>query len=186
MNFEEFYKQTNLKETETASSGGSSSIESDTPEHVIEVINGQNKIDLKESTFNRIKLRQLLNEKLLESKKLNLNDIIPLKEATFDAAKSWILFEKEEEKKGRNSPRYKLQDWTNGGGGDGTEKGQPSAYEAWRRGIVDKRRTARLKQEYEDETNPFKSPTTTDVSGKTLDNQEDAFLSWWIDKYGGN
>jgi hypothetical protein len=184
MNFETLYKQANLKETETASAGGTSSIESNAPEHVIEVVNGQSKIDLKESTFNRIRARNLLNEKLFElvdKKSKNFSEVIPLKEAAFDAAKSWILFEKEEERKGRNSPRYKLQDWTNGGGGDGTEKGQPSAYEAWRRGIIDKKRKARLQQEYEDETNPFKSPTTTDVSEKTLDNQSDQFLSWWLE-----
>jgi predicted DNA-binding antitoxin AbrB/MazE fold protein len=190
MNFEELYKAANLKETETASAGGASSIEANAPENVLEVVNGQEKIDLKESTKNRIQIRKELNEKLFESidthsLKKNIDNILPLKEASWDAAKSWILYEKEEEKKGRNSPRYKLQDWTNGGGGDGTEKGQPSAYEAWRRGIVDKKRTARLQQEYEDETNPFKSPTTTDTSAPTLDNQEDAFLSWWIDKQGG-
>jgi hypothetical protein len=192
MNLEEIYIQA-LKEDEgavnTASAGGSSSIESAAPEHSVTVHNGKEEIDLKESTKERLYARKRLNEALFnsidnKSVKKDIETIKALRESTFDAAKSWILFEKQE-KEGRNSPRYRLQDWTNGGGGDGTEKGQPSAYEAWRREIVDKKRKARLEQEYQDETSPFKSPTTTDVSAKTLDNQEDAFLSWWIEKHGG-
>jgi hypothetical protein len=151
---------------------------------------GDEEIDLQEATFTRLQKRKLLNEKLFEAidtktLKKNFDEISSLKENTFDAAKSWILYEKEEEKKGKNSPRYKIQSWTNGGGGDNSEKGQPSEYEAWRAGIVDKRRKARLEQELSDATSPFKSPTTTDVSNPTLDNQEDQFLSWWIEKHGG-
>jgi hypothetical protein len=203
MNFEDIYKQA-LQEDEgaanTSTTGGSSSIaavapenpikiKEDEPVHTVEVYNGDKQIDLKETTLRRIHLRQMLNEQLFESinnKTINkdIDNIESLKEAVFDAAKSWILYEKEENK-GRNSPRYALQKWTNGGGGDGTEKGQPSAYEAWRGAIVDKRRKARLEQEHQDETNPFKSPTTTDVSAHTLDNQEDQFLDWYISKHGG-
>jgi hypothetical protein len=156
----------------------------------IVVHNGDEEINLQEATLTRLQKRKLLNKKLFEaidtkSLKKNFDEISSLKESTFDAAKSWILYEKEEEKKGRNSPRYKIQSWTNGGGGDNSEKGQPSEYEAWRAGIVDKRRKARLEQELSDATSPFKSPTTTDISNPTLDNQEDQFLSWWIEKHGG-
>jgi hypothetical protein len=187
MNFEEIYQEAKLREMETASSSG---IDAAAPEHVIEVVNGQDSVTLEEMTQNRLNRRKELNEKLFEaietkSLKKNLPEIKFLTEGVFDAAKSWILYEKEEEKKSRNSPRYKLQQWTNGGGGDGSEKGQPSSYEAWRGAIVDKKRRKRLEQEYEDETNPFKSPTTTDTSSPTLDNQEDAFLSWFISKHGG-
>lgn len=175
--------------TETETSAGISSAVPENPIKIVDVYNGENTVNLKETTLRRLQLRKQLNENLFE----NIDNKSPISEKTlyltesvFDAAKSWILFEKqEEEKKGRNSPRYKLQDWTNGGGGDDTEKGQPSAYESWRRSIVDKKRKARLEQELFDETSPYKSPTNTDVSSPTLDNQEDAFLSWWISKHGG-
>jgi len=86
-----------------------------------------------------------------------------------------------------NTVRYKLQDWHNGKG-DGTDHETkydgPSDYEAWRRGIIDKKRKARLEQENADRTSPFRSPSHTDTNFETLDNQRDDFLKWYVDKFG--
>jgi len=157
---------------ETAESG---SIASAVPEHTLNVVYQDEEKKLEENNMEkslkkRLELRKEFNERLFEaidnktlSEELQ-TDISPL-----------------------NTVRYKLQDWHNGKG-DGTdhETGYdgPSDYEAWRRGIIDKKRKARLAQENEDRTSEFRSPCNTDTNFETLDNQRDDFLNFYIKKFG--
>jgi hypothetical protein len=188
MNFEKILNECGVGGTVTSDSFVDAVPES--PIKILEVHNGENKMELKETTINRLYNRLQLNEQLFSSinnKSLNkdIESISILKEATVDAAKSWILMKEEENKRAKNNRRYELQKWANGGGGDGTEKGQPSAYEQWRAGILEKKITKREAQEDLDRNSPYASPTHTDVSEETWDNQVDAFLGDWIKKQRG-
>jgi hypothetical protein len=163
-----------LGETQIAGAGGSSSIESAAPEHTIEVVNGQETKTLQE----RLELRKQLNKITDEALRLrNLKEKISDDESDYSRC------------------RYKLQQWTNGGTPyvdengvaqtDG-EKDGPSSYEAWRAGMNSKKRDARLKLEKEERESIFTSPkhTTRPNPKEVLDDQSDAFLAWYIDKFG--
>jgi hypothetical protein len=162
-----------IRETLTAGAGGGSSIEANAPEHTIEIVNGDESKTLKE----RIELRKQLNKITEESLRLR-----NLREKANDGESDYSQL------------RYRLQKFTNGGtpyiDENGTpqidgEKDGPSSYEAWRAGINNKKRDARIKLEKEDRNSPFASPRhTTAPDPKTvLDNQADEFLSWYINKF---
>jgi hypothetical protein len=163
-----------ISETQTAGGGGGSSIESAAPEHTIEVVNGKESLTLQE----RIDLRKQLNSITDENMRLRR-----LREEAAD------------DKSAYNQVRYKLQKFTNGGtpyiDENGTpkvdgEKGGPSSYEAWRAGINNTKRDARLKLEQEERDSPFASPKhTTQPDPKTvLDGQIDEYLAFITNKYG--
>jgi hypothetical protein len=138
------------------------------PKKTIEVVNGQSSKTLTE----RLTLRKQYNSHLFEAiKNRNLRE-------TLDDDDSAL-----------NDVRYKLQTFANGGtptadGGIDGEKDGPSSYEAWRKGLNDKHRSARVQQEKNDRESPFASPKHTDASDKGRDGQVDQFLDWWLDKYG--
>jgi len=187
-----------LEETATADAsgitqaapGGNTPKMEDEPKKTVTVINEGNIMNLEKVTEDRLLNRKKLNEKLfssIQNKSLSkdINDIKLLNEATNQAAQSWILMEKQEDKaENKDYQWYVPQKWTNGGGGDGTEKGQPSAYEAWREAIITKHREARIRKDEFDRNNPYKSPTTTDKSRPTVYGQEDAFFINALKKQG--
>jgi hypothetical protein len=159
------------EETATADAGGSSSINANTPEHVIDIVNGdQTQSTLKERmaarrTANR-RNRQLIRENASTYKadpKVDADDI----------AKTPHV-------------RYQLQKFTNGGtptadGGIDGKDGGPSSYEEWRYELNDKKRRARLTQEKHDLERPGRSPDTSIIDRRrTLDNQIDDFLFEYI------
>jgi hypothetical protein len=157
-----------LNETACAGDGGSSSVESAAPEHEIDVVNGEATKTISEALALRKELNRITEEAMR---------IHNLKEKIEDPESDY------------NKARYKLQKWTNGGspnadGGTDGKKGEPSSYEAWRAGINEKKQKARLEQEKSDRESPFASPKHTTQPRETLDDQEDQFLSYWIDKYG--
>ena len=125
--------------------------------------------ELKENNKKRLELRKQLNEH------------------TFSAIDNKRLQEEMKDEDSQiNLVRYQLQDFHNGKG-DGTDGKSgydgPSDYEAWRKGINDKKRKARAEQENADRESPFASPKTTTIGdSKLLDGQIDDFLMWWMDK----
>jgi hypothetical protein len=169
--------ETMMNETMTAGAGGTSSIESAAPEHTIEVVNGEESKILKEQLQERIALRKQLNEITDESIRIR-----NLKEKAEDDSSDYSQL------------RYKLQVFKNGGtpyiDENGTpqidgEKDGPSSYEAWRAGLNNKKRAERITQEKADRESIFASPrhTTPEDPKTVLDNQSDAFLAWFLDKF---
>jgi hypothetical protein len=120
-----------------------------------------------------------LNERLAARKRVNETlenlDKQRLKEEIGNEESDWHV------------ARYELQQFTNGGTpkGDGERDGEiggPSAYEAWRYEMNQRKKTDRLKAENEWENNPYRSPRTTVRQGKLIDGQEDQFLEDYIAK----
>lgn len=159
----------------TSTDGGSSSISAAAPENVIDVVNQDEHIKLKE----RLQAREQLNDilfKAIDNKSLKESETI-LTSLT-ENKKPW---ENINIKDASRMERYTLQKWTNGGGGDGSKKGEPSEYEKWREKLNLKNKEVRTKQEIFDRTAPFKEPYQY---WNSLDSQEDAFLKWWQEEYG--
>lgn len=173
-------------------------IELEAPQKIVEVVNGENTVELKESVKNRLNARNKMNNQIeifMKERSLNkaenVNLLLSLKEETVDAAKSWILMKEAQRK---NSHRHELQKFTNGGAKNNMDmpgsdindlpsdgvKGGPSAYEAWRSKIVGDKRAKRIEQEEADRNSPFASPKHTDSNDNTLDDQRDEFLEDWL------
>jgi len=175
----------NIYECVTASDGGPSSLNATTPENQRILVE---KTDLDKIEENNVYLNY--GEELDESEEL-IGTLQVLNEEIFKAATSNRL--KEDlcnEDSNVNLVRYQLQKWTNGGTlkEDGTldgEKGGPSSYEAWREGIITKKRKERTEIENEDRKRNDDAGvyrTTTIGKSKLLDGQIDDFLLWWMKK----
>jgi hypothetical protein len=164
-----------VRETACAGAGGASSIASAAPEHVIDIVNGE-------------ETKSAIRERILARKLANLHARRHIREAA--ATSKADPKSDADDEAGLPHTRYKLQKFTNGGTPyideegkartDGAES-KSSGYEAWRREINDRKRKARLEQEKADLERVGRSPDRAVIDRRRqLDSQVDDFLYNWI------
>jgi hypothetical protein len=146
--------------SQCSTDGGASSVAASAPEHPIDIVQGgKTQTSIKERIAARHSRNRQVKRALLQE----------AKKAT----------EEEPEKPPLPRVRYQLQKFTNG------EGDKPTEYEAWRREINDKKRTARLEQERDDLSRPGRSPNVAHIDRRAmLDGQIDDFLSEYIEEHG--